>query len=136
MQMMHCSAGIGLCCLRLRTCRDQYPCPQYGFFAFSHVYSLHNSILKWISHSTSHLSPNSRYPSEDRSSPRENSQCIFFLRWIFGKQGGGLGPKCYEVQLPSHKAFSFSRSACSSQSCLLQRFWCSYLRKSASSIAT
>lgn len=37
---------------------------------------------------------------------------VFFLRWIFGKRAGTLEHTCsYEVQLPSHKAFSFSRSA-------------------------
>ena len=130
--------SIGLCCFRHRTGRDRcIPmltalCP----FAFSHAYSLPNSLLKWISHSTSLLSHHNRYPSEDRSSWRENSRCGFFLRWIFGKWADGLEHKCYEVQLPSHKAFSFSWSACSSQPCLIQRFWCSYLTMSASSRTT
>lgn len=130
--------GIGLCCFRPRTGRDQcIPMLTAQFpFAFSHAYSLHNSLLKWISHSTSRLFPHNRYPSEDRSSRRENSQCGFFLRWIFGKRADSLEHKCYEVQLPSHKAFSFSWSACSSQPCLIQRFWCCYLMNSASSRAT
>lgn len=29
----------------------------------------------------------------------------FFLRWIFGKWADSGEHKCYEVQLPSHKAF-------------------------------
>lgn len=130
--------GISLCCFRHRTGRDQcIPMLAAQFpFAFSHAYSLHNSLLKRISHSTSYLPPRNRYPSEDRSSWRENSQCVFFLRWIFGKRADSLEHKCYEVQLPSHKAFSFSWSACSSQPCLIQSFRCGYLMMPGSSRAT
>lgn len=129
--------GFGLCCFKHRTGRDQYiPTPTAQFpFAFFHAYSLHNSLLKWISHSTSHLSPHNRYPSEDRSSRRENSQCGFFLRWIFGKWADSLEHRCCEMQLPSHKAFSFSWSTCSFQACLIQRLWCSYLMMSVPSRA-
>lgn len=139
MQAMHCNTNRASASAALDAGpagTSASPRAQQFSFAFSHAYSLHNSLLKWISHSTSHLSLHNRYPSEHRSSWRENSQCGFLLRWIFGKWADSLEHKCYEVPLPSHKAFSFSWSDCSSQPCLIQRFWCNCLMMSASSRAT
>lgn len=57
-------------------------------------------------------------------SPRQKSQAGFFLRWIFGKWADSFEHECDELQLPSHKAFSWS--SCSSQLCLIQRLGHSY----------
>lgn len=68
--------------------------------------------------------PPSPHPVRTECHWGKRARLGFFLRWIFGKWADSFEHKCYELQLPSHKAFSWS--SCSSQLCLIQRFGCSY----------
>lgn len=131
MQMMHCNMNRALASAALKTGlvgTSASPRIQHSFhllFSMRILCTIHSLNGSLIPPAISR--PTTDTPSEDRSSRRENSQCGFFLRWIFGKRADSLEHRCCEMQLPSHKAFSFSWSACSFQPCLIQRLRCSYL---------
>lgn len=98
-------------------------------FAFPSVHPSHNSLLKWLWRFPSHLPPLNHHIVTKTKDPG----WVFLLRWIFGKWAGSCEHECYEVQLPSHKAFSWS--SCSSQLCLIQRFGCSYFMATSLTVA-